>query len=223
MHLHLLQINRTRADTQSKLMSITSTVVTVRGRKVVVFWPVLLKERVGGEVGGVASGGEDDGSVSSFGLVLVFVLDADDGAVRIFDELRYAGFLHDFDTVGGRDGEVLEALHLGVCDHLRYGKRCAVGSSVSVGIMRSGRAQRTESRRSEGMKETYHSWELSITTVGTRLTMATETGDLGEVKAELVLKPIDGVTRAASEDCDEVITSKFASLSSSSAHIQVVG
>lgn len=72
------------------------------------------------------------------------------------------------------------------------------------------------------MKETYHSWELSITTVGTRLTMATETGHLGEIEAELVLEPVDGVTRAPSEHCDEVITSKFASLSSSSAHIQVV-
>lgn len=59
----------------------------------------------------------------SFGLVLVFVLfDANDGAFRIFDELCYAGVRHNFNIVVGRDGEVLEALHLGVCDHLRYGK-----------------------------------------------------------------------------------------------------
>lgn len=127
MHLYLLQVDRTRTDTQRKLVSIASTVVTVRGRKVVIFWPVLLKKRVGGEVGSVASGGENDGPMSSFGLVLVFIFDADDGTVRVFDELRYAGFLDNFDTVWGRDGEVLEALHLGVCDHLCYGKRCAVG------------------------------------------------------------------------------------------------
>lgn len=142
MHLHLLQVNRTRTDTQRKLMPISSTVIAVRGRKVVVFWSVLLEKRIEGEVGSVASCGEDDGSVSSFGLVPVFVLDADDGTIRTFDGLRYAGFLNDFDTVGGRDGEVLEALHLGVGDHLRYGKRCAVGSSVSVGMLRSGRANR---------------------------------------------------------------------------------
>lgn len=40
---------------------------------------------------------------------------------------------------------------------------------------------------------TYHSWELGITAVGTRLTVTTETSDFGEVKTELILQPVDGI------------------------------
>jgi hypothetical protein len=53
----------------------------------------------------------------------------------------------------------------------------------------------------EGMW-TYHSRELGVTTVGTWLAMSTKTSDLGEVKAELVLKPVYSISRAASEDLD---------------------
>lgn len=40
--------------------------------------------------------------------------------------------------------------------------------------------------------------------------MATETGNLGEIEAKLVLEPVDGVTRATGEDADEVVTGEVA-------------
>ena len=39
-----------------------------------------------------------------------------------------------------------------------------------------------------------HARELSVTTVGTRLGVTTETGDLGEVKTELVLQPVHSIS-----------------------------
>jgi hypothetical protein len=44
--------------------------------------------------------------------------------------------------------------------------------------------------------------------VGTGLGVATETRDLGEVKAEALNEPVDGVARAVGEDVDEVVASK---------------
>lgn len=59
---------------------------------------------------------------------------------------------------------------------------------------------------------TYHSRELSVTTVGTRLAVTTETSDLGEIESELVLKPVDSISGAASENTDQVIASEITSL-----------
>jgi hypothetical protein len=57
-----------------------------------------------------------------------------------------------------------------------------------------------------------HSRELSITTMCTRLAVATKSGDLGEIKTELGLKPVDGVTGAASKDADEIVAGKVTGL-----------
>lgn len=60
--------------------------------------------------------------------------------------------------------------------------------------------------------DTHHSGELSISTVGTGLAVSSETRDLGEVETELGLEPVNGVTRASSEDFNEIVTSEIASL-----------
>jgi hypothetical protein len=39
--------------------------------------------------------------------------------------------------------------------------------------------------------------------------VAAETGDLGEVEAEALDEPVDGVTRAVREDVDQVITGQL--------------
>lgn len=44
-------------------MSVTGTVVTVGGWQVVVLWSVLLEQRVWGEVGGISTSSENDGTV----------------------------------------------------------------------------------------------------------------------------------------------------------------
>lgn len=64
--------------------------------------------------------------------------------------------LDDLDTIGGRLGQVFEALELGVGDD--------------------------------------HAGELCVAAVGAGLGVATETSDLREVKCELVLKPVDGIS-----------------------------
>ena len=45
--------------------------------------------------------------------------------------------------------------------------------------------------------------------------MTTETSDLGEVKAELVLQPVDGVARPASKNLNQVVASELTSLKKS--------
>lgn len=53
---------------------------------------------------------------------------------------------------------------------------------------------------------TYHSGELGISAVSTRLAVAAETGHFGEVETELALQPVDGVTGTSGENLNEVIT-----------------
>jgi hypothetical protein len=60
--------------------------------------------------------------------------------------------------------------------------------------------------------ETYHSGELRITAVGTRLAVSTKTSNFGEIEGKLVLKPVNSVTRAASEHTNQVIAGKVAGL-----------
>ena len=49
--------------------------------------------------------------------------------------------------------------------------------------------------------------------MGTGLGVTTKTSNLGEVEAELVYEPVDGVTGAASEDTDEVVAGEVTGLS----------
>ena len=44
------------------------------------------------------------------------------------------------------------------------------------------------------------------------LRVPAETGNLGKVKTELILQPVDGIARAAGKDTDEIITGKVAGL-----------
>ena len=53
-----------------------------------------------------------------------------------------------------------------------------------------------------------HSRELSATTVGTRLRVAAQARDLGEIEAELRLEPVDGIGRATREDLNQIVASE---------------
>jgi hypothetical protein len=98
----------------------------------------------------------------------------------------------DLDAVRHALSEVLETLELGVGDGLW---KCV---QSNVGTL--------------NMWVTYHAGELSIATVGAGLAVSAKTSDLGEVKGELVLEPVDGVARAAGENTDEVVAGELARL-----------
>ena len=75
--------------------------------QVVVFGSVLFEQRVGGEVGGVTSGGEDDRAVLGVLLAILLVLDSD-SLVTVLEDLGDLGLLEDLDTVWGTLGEILQ-------------------------------------------------------------------------------------------------------------------
>jgi hypothetical protein len=53
---------------------------------------------------------------------------------------------------------------------------------------------------------------LGITAVCTGLRVTTETGDLGEVKLEFVLQPVDSIARTTSQYTDKVVACKITGL-----------
>jgi len=122
VNLNLLKVDGIGTNSHGNLVAVTSAVVTVGRREVVVFRAVLLKEGVLSEVGSVSTGGEDNGAVSGLGLTIVGVLDTHDSTRFVLDELDNTSLLQDLDALRVADSEVLETLHLGVGDDLGYGK-----------------------------------------------------------------------------------------------------
>lgn len=73
----------------------------------------LLEEGITAEISSISSGGQNDGSPGldlDTRLVGVLVLDTNDCAV-LLDQVGDAGLLDELDTVGLRDGEILDGLH----------------------------------------------------------------------------------------------------------------
>lgn len=95
----------------------------------------LLEKRVAGEIGGISTGGQDDGTPGlnlAAGLVEELIFDTDDGAV-LFDEVSDTGLLDKLDAVGLGDGEVFDSLHEGVGDgHTGHLFLATVGSREGV-------------------------------------------------------------------------------------------
>ncbi len=60
--------------------------------------------------------------------------------------------------------------------------------------------------------EIYHSRELSASTMRTWLAVSAKTGNLGQVELELVLQPVDCITRTTSKYTNQIITGEFSSL-----------
>ena len=120
VNLDLLKVDSRRADLNGHLVAVTSRVLAVGGGETVVLGTVLLEERSTlSEVGSVTAGGEDNGTIRLLGLALELVLDADDGARLVLDELRDVRLLQDLDAVGDRLGEILQPLELSVGDDLQ--------------------------------------------------------------------------------------------------------
>lgn len=57
-----------------------------------------------------------------------------------------------------------------------------------------------------------HAGELGIATVGARLRVATEAGNLGEIKIKLFLEPVDSIARAVGEHVDKIVPRQIACL-----------
>lgn len=95
----------------------------------------LLEEGIAGEISGVSTGGQDNGTPGldlAAGLVKVFILDTDDSAV-LLDKVGDASLLDELDAVGLGDGEVLDSLHEGVGDgHTRHLFLTTVGSGEGM-------------------------------------------------------------------------------------------
>lgn len=121
--LDLLEVDGAGTNSHGEFLSIASAVITVGGGQLVVLRAMLLEERVGSEIGSIATGGKDDGAVGCLSLSGTDVLDTNDGAGLVLEELGDAGLLQDLDAVRITDGEILEPLHLSIGDNLKTYKR----------------------------------------------------------------------------------------------------
>jgi hypothetical protein len=195
VHLDLLHVDGAGTDRDGDLVSVTGTVITVGGGELPELWAVLLQQGVFGEVGSITTSGQDDRAIGGLGLSTKGVLDTNDDRT-ILDELGDASLLLDDDALGVADREVLKTLHLSVCDDLY--KR-----SASVAGMTRGKHMRLVA---------HHAGELSITTVGSWLTVTTKSSNLGKVELELVLQPVDSISGTASQDGDKIVAGEVTSL-----------
>lgn len=114
--LNFLKINRARANSKSHLLSITGTVISVSCREVVVLGLVLLEKRVLGEVSGITTGGEDNGTVGSLALAVVSIVNTNDSTLLVLEEVDNPSLLLDGNALGVAYSEILETFHLSVGD-----------------------------------------------------------------------------------------------------------
>lgn len=192
MNLNLLEIDSVGTSGHGKLVTVTSAVLAIGSWEVIILGPVLLQEGIFGEVGSVATSGKDNGTVGLVGVSAVGVFDTNDSASLILEKFCDASLLDDLHPVGVTDGEILQSLHLGVGDNLGAPYYLRLTETLDC--------------------ITHHSRELSITAVSTGLAVSAETGNLGKVELELVLQPVNGVTRLVGEHTDQVIASEITSL-----------
>jgi len=113
--LNLLEIDGVASDGIDHLESITGGEISVGGGEIVDVGAVLLQERGLGEIGGVTSGGQDDGAVLGVSLSILLEFNADD-FLSILDELLHVGLDQDLGTLVVCARDVLEHLHQGVGD-----------------------------------------------------------------------------------------------------------
>lgn len=162
VYLDLLEIDGAGTNVHGKFLPVTRAMLTISGRKVPVLGAVSLKERVLCEVGSITTGSKDNGAISCLGLAVADVFDTSNSARLVLEDLGDTGLLQDLHAFRVADGKILETLHLSVGDNLDI----------------HGNENGMDIEREHGEGDTHHSGELSITTVGTGLAVATETGDL---------------------------------------------
>lgn len=131
--LDLVHVDAVAANGHDHLLAVTSGVGAVGSGEAKGVGAVLLEQGGVAKVGGVTTGGEDDGAVDALGLAVVLIGDASD-LVALLVEAGDAGLLDDLDAVGLGLGELLEALHQSVGDgHTReLGIVATVGSGLGV-------------------------------------------------------------------------------------------
>lgn len=117
VHLNLFQINRAGADGHAHFLAVACAVLAVGCGKGQGVGTVFGEKTFFGEVGGVTTCGEDDGSVGRFGLAFVFELDADDGARVVLKETGHSGLAQGLDTLRFVLGQGVGLVHEGVGDH----------------------------------------------------------------------------------------------------------
>lgn len=110
MDLDLVHVDAVAANGHDHLLAITGGVATVGGGETDGVRPVLLKERVLSKVGGITTGGEDDGSIDALALAVVLIGHAGDRVARLVQGCD-AGLQYNLDAIGLGLGQLLEALH----------------------------------------------------------------------------------------------------------------
>ena len=118
VYLDLLHVDSAGTDGDGDLVSVTGTVITVRGGELPELGAVLLQQRVFGKVCSVTASGQNDRAVGDLCLSAKSVLNTNDD-ITILDELGDASLLLDDDALGVANRKVLKALHLSVRDDLR--------------------------------------------------------------------------------------------------------
>jgi len=129
--LDLINVLEVSTNAKSHLDTVTSGVSTVGGGELEDIRAVLLEERVGLLISGVTAGGEDNRAESLVSLtVLGGVLDADDLAGGVGDQVSGTSLEDDLGLLGSLGSDLLELLHEGVGDgHTRE----TLATTVSTG------------------------------------------------------------------------------------------
>lgn len=189
--LDLVHVDTVTTDSHDHLLTITSGVGAVGGSKAHELRAVLLEQRTIAKVGGVTTGGEDDGAIHAGGLAVHLIGDTSD-LVALLVQAGNAGLLDDLNAVGLGLGKLLDALHQSVGDgHTgEFGIVASVGSGLGVTT-----GNRVVSRIDpQNQSNQNKPWEQNLP----------KSGDERQVEVEHILQPLNGSSGLVGEDLDEI-------------------
>lgn len=113
--LDLVQVDAVTADGHNHLLAVTGGMGAVGGGEAEGVGAVLLEETILGEVGGITTGGENNGAVEDMALAVVLVGNTSYN-IALLVERGNAGLEDDLDALRLGLGELLKSLHEGVRD-----------------------------------------------------------------------------------------------------------
>lgn len=196
--LDLVHVNAVTANGHDHLLAVTSGVGAVGGSETHELRAVLLEQRAIAKVGGVTTGGEDDGAVQAGGLAVHLIGNTSD-RVALLVQAGNAGLLDDLNAVWLGLGKLLDALHQSVGDgHTReFGIVASVGSGLGVTTVHQVVSQIGPPSQSNQNKPREQNLPKS--------------GDKRQIEVEHILQPLNGSSGLVGEDLDEVRASLFTS------------
>lgn len=184
MDLDLVHVDAIGADGHKHLVTVTSGMLAVSGRKAKRIRPMLLQQRSLAEVSSVATSCQHDRAIDSDLFAVEKVLAASD-IVPILDDFRHLGLLDELDALWLLLRKLFESLHERICDsHTgEFGIVASMGSRLRVATTTSCQKQLKSKKRLQSLPKTRNE---------------------GQVKVEHILQPLDGGGRLVGENLDEV-------------------